>query len=152
MFFFRQLAHAFVELGLTSSICIDLTRVTTHHDTVELAQNFEKLVMLLMLVLQHLAAHTCLDEPVCNWYGIESVAVGQLVRSTVGDGAGLDLHYTGFELVLAWLSKHMVEVMRRLAESGGFGHNCTFAHSERSRGRLHETGQHLRKFKNFENF
>merc|ERR1719453_1453620 len=95
--FFKR-PNSIVELTLVTPVCIDLPRIASHHDAVELFQDVEELVMVLMPILQNLATHARFNEAVRDRDGVETVAVRQLVTAPVGDGARLDFNHGCFEL------------------------------------------------------
>ena len=65
---FPQATHAIIKLLLVSSICLDLARVASNDDKVEALAKLEKLVMLLMCVVDQLAAHSRVDHAIPSWW------------------------------------------------------------------------------------
>mmetsp|Transcript_94739 Transcript_94739/g.240948 ORF Transcript_94739/g.240948 Transcript_94739/m.240948 type:complete len:536 (+) Transcript_94739:842-2449(+) len=87
-----QLPHGAVEFHLVPAVGLDLTRIASDDDRLELLADLQERVMLLFDVVNELATHACVDHPVCDRDGVVAVAARALVRAPEGLAADIDLH------------------------------------------------------------
>mmetsp|Transcript_59265 Transcript_59265/g.183716 ORF Transcript_59265/g.183716 Transcript_59265/m.183716 type:complete len:558 (-) Transcript_59265:419-2092(-) len=106
-----HLSHGIVELALVAAIGLDLAGVATHDECIELLSHLEELVVLVVHVMNQLAAHAGADHPVGNWDGVVAVAVGALVAAPVGLGAHVDAHERSLETWPCWLRQQAQVVL-----------------------------------------
>jgi len=106
-----HLSHGIVELALVAAIGLDLAGVATHDECIELLSHLEELVVLVVHVMNQLAAHAGADHPVGNWDGVVAVAVGTLVAATEGLVAYVDANKRRLELRLAGLREQSQVVL-----------------------------------------
>mmetsp|Transcript_84038 Transcript_84038/g.180153 ORF Transcript_84038/g.180153 Transcript_84038/m.180153 type:complete len:275 (-) Transcript_84038:109-933(-) len=93
-----QPTHAVIKLPLITSVGLDLARIATDDERVELFTNLEELVVLIMDVVNKLTAHAGRDHTIGERDGIIAVAIGALVRATVGGGSHIDSNKRALEL------------------------------------------------------
>merc|ERR550514_556655 len=101
-----QRADGVVELRLAAAILPNLTRVATHDQRVELRANREELVVLLMQIVDRLAAHPGPDHTVHERNRVVAVAVAALVGAAVRRTAHVDLEERRLELRFLRLREH----------------------------------------------
>mmetsp|Transcript_92209 Transcript_92209/g.238761 ORF Transcript_92209/g.238761 Transcript_92209/m.238761 type:complete len:246 (-) Transcript_92209:86-823(-) len=118
--------HTIIELALVTTICLDLAWVAAHDDEVELLANIEKLLVLLVCVVNQLAAHARLDHAVREGDGIVAMAIGALVRTTIRLAAHIDLSKCTHKFRLRWLRQQAKIIL------GNPGNRC---HADGGKGR-----------------
>jgi len=89
--FLLKLSDGVVELRLAAAVCVDLPGVTPHDQRVKVLADLEEGVMLLVLVMDELAAHASVDHPVGEGNRVVAVAVAALVAAAVGLASHVDL-------------------------------------------------------------
>mmetsp|Transcript_88518 Transcript_88518/g.173100 ORF Transcript_88518/g.173100 Transcript_88518/m.173100 type:complete len:526 (+) Transcript_88518:60-1637(+) len=125
-----HLAHAVVELPLVAAIGLDLPRVAPDDDEIEAFADLEELVVLVVRVVDQLAAHAGIDHSVGEGNRIIPVAIAAFVRAAIRLGADVNLAQGALVLRLRGLRQEPLVVL---------GHERQSAHihgAGRRRGRL----------------
>merc|ERR1719197_1635670 len=112
-------AHAIVELLLATAVGLDLAGVAAHDDRVELAHDLEEFVVLLVQIVDDLAAKPVHNHAVDEGLRVVAAAVGGLVGATVGLVAHVDLNVRQLEERNLRLRKETVHVLHHLGEGAG---------------------------------
>merc|ERR1719401_512608 len=67
--------HAVVELALIAAISLDLARIAPDNERIKTLGDIEKLIMLVMDVLDQLATHASVDHAICDRNRVVAVAI-----------------------------------------------------------------------------
>ena len=91
---FLEGVHGIIELVLITTIGLNLARVASHDDEIEILADLKELVVLLAHIVDQLATHARIDHPIGHGDGIIPVAVVALVEASARLAANKDLAWT----------------------------------------------------------